>query len=195
MTRLQLVEGTNPKTVEKEIEQEMDKEVKHFEKEVAKIRTGRANTALLEDIKVAVYGTTMSLRELGVLSAPDVQMLVIQPWDKSIIPDIEKAISLSDLGVSPTNDGNVIRIVLPRMSGARREELIKVLHKKLEECKVAIRTTRKNFQNIIRDSEKDKKISEDFAKRLTDLLQKITDKFIELSEKISQKKEEEIRAL
>lgn len=192
MIRLQLTEGGNTKPFEKELETEMDKEVKHFERELSKLRTGRAHTSMVEDIKIMAYGTFMSLRELASITVPDPSLIIVQPWDKSLLADIEKALATSELGVSPVNDGNVIRVPIPRMSKERRDELIKLLHKKLEECKVAIRNTRKEFQNFIRDIEKEKKISEDYARRLSDILQKTTDRFIEMAEKIGRKKEEEI---
>lgn len=193
--KIALIEGGPTKQFEKDVETEMDQHLKHFEKELGKIRTGRAHTSMIEDIKVPAYGTTMPLKEVGAISAPDVTLLVVQPWDKAIIPDIEKAIMNSDLGISPTNDGNIIRIALPRVSTSRRDELIKVLNQKLESCKIAIRNIRKEVQNIIRETEKSKKISEDYSKRLQDLLQKITDKFIDLSDKLSSKKENEIKLL
>lgn len=192
---IQLVEGANTKLFEKEIEAEMDKHLKHFEKDLLKIRTGRAHPAMIEDVKVACYGTVMPLREVASISAPDAALLLVQPWDQSIIADIEKALSQSDLGLTPSNDGNIIRIALPRMSSARREELIKQLHQKLEACKVSLRTVRKDIQNIIRDTEKAKKISEDYARRVHDILQKVTDKFIEVSDKIASKKESEIKSV
>lgn len=190
-----LVEGASTKPFETATETVMLEHIKHFEKEVTKLRTGRAHPSMVEDLKIAAYGSTMALKELGAISAPETQLLVIQPWDKSTIVDIEKGISQSDLGVTPLNDGNVIRIILPRITASRREELVKVLNKRLEEAKIAIRTVRKDSNTIIRDAEKGKKISEDYSKRLQDLLQKITDKSIEAVEKISQKKEAEILSL
>lgn len=188
-------EGANTKEFEKVIEGEMDKQIKHFEKELLKIRTGRAHPSMLEDIKVIAYGSLMPLREVAALSAPDVNLLMIQPWDKALMADIEKAITNSDLGATPLNDGNVIRIQLPKMSSNRRDELVKALHQKLEVCKVAIRNIRKDIQNAIRDTEKAKKVSVDYSRRLQESLQKSTDKFIDTSDKICLKKEEEIRLL
>lgn len=183
----------NPKIFEDAIKVEMDKPIKHYEKELAAIRTGRASTALVEDLKVECYGQFMKLRELATLSAPDARLITIQPWDKSIINDIEKAITSSDLGVSPINDGNLIRIQLPQMSEARRTELHKVLSKKTEECKVGVRNIRKDFHNKLREAEKEHEISEDFAERLTDLLQKLTDNFIKRVDDLHAKKENEIK--
>lgn len=190
---IEFSETTSIKQYEKEIEAAMDKQVKHFEKELLKFKTGRAHPAMVEDIKVAVYGTYMPVKELGSISVPEPTLIVIQPWDISIINDIEKAIGTSDLGVTPQNDGEVIRIKIPPMSTSRREELVKSLHQKLETFRVSIRNVRKEILNKIRESEKKKQISEDFSKRLQDLLQKTTDKFIKLGEQLSAKKEGEIK--
>jgi ribosome recycling factor len=195
MITFNFVEGASTKPYEHMVESEMDKPLKHFEKELSKINTGRANPALIDHLKVIAYGGPMALRDIAAISAPEIQLLVIQPWDKAIIPDIEKAITASDLGLTPLNDGNLIRIQLPRMTSTRRDEFVKLVHKKLEECKVALRGVRKEFHGLIRDTEKNKKISEDYSKRLQDLLQKITDKFIEQADKISMKKETEIKSL
>ncbi|MGC2310462.1 MAG: ribosome recycling factor [Candidatus Babeliaceae bacterium] len=195
MTKFLFTETTNTKPFEKAVEAEMDNHIKHFDKELIKIRTGRAHPSMVEDLKIAHFGEIMPLKHIGAISAPDPQLLIIQPWDISLIPDIEKAIAQSDLGVTPANDGNVIRIQLPRMSGARRDELAKVLAKKVEECRISLRNVRKDFHNDIREAEKTKKISEDTSRRLQDVLQKITDRFVELADKMGHKKEEEIRLL
>ena len=190
-----LTEGANTKQFEKDIEQEMDQHVKHLEKELLKIRTGRAHPSMIEDVKVTAYGALMPLKEVAAVSAPDVALLVVQPWDKANIPEIEKALSSSDLGLTPQNDGNVIRIQLPKMSSSRREDLAKVLNQKLEQAKVSVRNVRKDIQNMIRETEKAKKISEDYSRRLQESLQKTTDKLIELCDSIGTKKENEIKAL
>ncbi len=173
----------------------MDKSIKHFEKDLLTIRTGRAQTSLVENVKVDCYGQLMPLKELATLAAPDSRLITIQPWDKSIIGEIEKAIMASDLGVTPVNDGNLIRIQLPQMSSDRREELVKQLGKKTEECKVGIRNSRKELHNEVRDAEKKKIISEDFAEKLSDVLQKITDQLIAKTDQMSEKKASELRAV
>lgn len=193
MVGLELTENTNPKQFDKFVETEMDKNIKGLEKELLKIRTGRAHPAMVESIKVMAYGSVMLLKDVAAISAPDTNLLLIQPWDKTVMAEVEKALTNSDLGITPLNDGNVIRIQLPKMSSARRDELTKVLHQKLEACKVAIRNVRKEIHNTIRDTEKSKKISEDLSRRLQDNLQKVTDKFVEMSDKVCVKKEEEIR--
>ena len=120
-------------------------------------------------------------------------MIIIQPWDQSTLMDIERALKESDLGVTPQTEGQTIRIILADMSVARRDELKKILAKKTEECRVSIRNIRKNFNNLIRDTHKEKEISEDFAKRLEDTLQKLTDKYIKQTDQLSEKKEADLK--
>jgi ribosome recycling factor len=194
MINVPLVEN-DEKSFKIAMEAEMSKAIKHFEGELIKIRTGRAHTSLIEDIQVAVYGNQPApLKQLASLAAPDVRLITIQPWDASIIDTIEKAIVNSDVGVKPLNDGAVIKLVLPEMSSARRDDLIKILGKKTEECRISIRNVRKDFNNLIRDAKKDKVVSENFFNRLSDLLQKVTDAFIEKADQLGSKKEKEIRA-
>jgi len=195
MIELTLVENDS-KSFEKAMQDEMNKAIKHFEGELIKIRTGRAHTSLIEDIQVSCYGAAaMPLKNLASIAAPESRLLTIQPWDGGIIPDIERAIRTSDLGVSPINDGALIRIQLPEMSATRRDELGKILAKKLEESRVSIRNIRKDFNNIIRDAKKDKVISENFFSRLSDILEKITGNNIDKVEKLAQKKEQDIRTV
>lgn len=194
MEEIAFLEGDS-KSVENLVKQEMDKPLKHFEKELTSIRTGRASTKLIEDLKVESYGQYMSLKDIATLAAPDSRLLTIQPWDSSNMSAIEKALSASDLGVQPANDGSIIRIQLPQMSSARRDELVKILGKKTEECRIGIRNVRKDFHNEIRDAEKKKIISEDFAKRLSTLLQKVTDDFIGKTDAIHDKKAAELKSL
>ena len=188
-------EGAPTKQFEKDIETAMDAHIKHFEKELLKVRTGRAHPSMIEDVRVSVYGSSMPLKEVAAVSAPDAALLVIQPWDKGTMAEIEKALAGSDLGVTPLNDGNLIRIQLPKMSSSRRDELSKVLLNKLEVCKIAIRNVRKEVHNTVRETEKAKKISEDYGRRLGESLQKVTDKLIALSDSIAAHKEKEIKAL
>lgn len=183
----------NIKDFERALNQEMDKVLKHFERELITIRTGRAHTALVEDIMVSCYGTSnLRIKEIASISTPESRLIIIQPWDIGLLTDIEKAIQNSDLGVSPANDGTIIRIQLPEMSSARREDLVKILKKKLEDTKISIRNVRKDFHNLIRDSQKEKQVSEDHSRRLGDSLQKITDSFMEKCDGMAQKKERDI---
>lgn len=190
------LEENNIKSFQEPMEVEMIKAIKHFEKELVKIRTGRAHTSLVEDLPVSCYGQSpMALKGLAAIAAPEARLVTIQPWDTSIISTIEKAIEDSDLGIKPLNDGKVIRLQLPQMTTARRDELIKLLGKKLEECKVGIRNIRKEFNNFIRDAKQDKSISENFYSRLADVLQTITDKFCANAEQHAEKKKLEITSV
>jgi len=181
------------KSFQKPMEAEMESPMHHFERELVKIRTGRAHTSMIEDIPVSCYGQdAVPLKGLAAVAAPDSRLLTIQPWDTSIIPDIEKAIAVSGIGITPATDGKIMRLRLPEMSSDRRDELTKLLHKKLEECKVAIRNVRKDFKNIITDAKKDKKISENFHNRLADVLQEITDAYVAKAENLAKKKETEL---
>lgn len=194
MTPFLLEEG-NLKSLENPLNAEMDKVIAHLDKELATIRTGKAHIGMIENIKVDCYGSVMNLRDIASLTAPDVNLLTIQPWDKSLMGDIERAINLSHLGLNPKVDADMIRLEVPRMSTERREELAKLVGKKVEECKVNIRNIRKDAQNIIRDSEKSKKISEDFGKRLGKNLQDITDKYTEKADALGTKKSSELKSL
>lgn len=191
MIEIKFLEGDS-KSFEASIKVEMEAPIEHYGKELAAIRTGRASVVILENIKVDVYGQMMSLRELATLNAPDARLLTVQPWDKSIIGEIEKAIAVSEIGVAPVNDGTIIRLQLPQMSASRREELVKLLGKKTEECRVGIRNVRKEFHNALREAEKKKVISEDFAEKLGVVLQKVTDLFIDKTEQLHTKKTTEI---
>lgn len=194
MKEIILTEGAT-KPFEQVAIEEMTKCIKHFEQELLSIRTGRAHPSMVEDIKVSCYGgeTELPLKSLATISTPEARLIIIQPWDQSTTSEIEKSLSESELGVTPQNDGNVIRVILPEMSSSRREELKKVLGKKLEDCRVSIRNVRKHYHNFIRDTQKAKEISEDFSKRLNDLLQKTTDKFIKQAEDLSAKKEIDLK--
>lgn len=195
MIELDLIENES-KPFEQAMNSEMDKSIKHFEGELIKLRTGRAHTSMINDIQVAVYGAAPApLKNLAALAAPEPRLLTIQPWDPGIIDDIERAILSSNLGVKPINDGKIIRINLPDVSSDRREDLVKILHKKAEDSRIAVRNVRKEFNNFIRDAKKDKTISENFFNRLSDTLQKITDSFIKKVDTMTEKKEKDIRTI
>lgn len=185
------VEG-DVKSFEATLKVEMEKPFKHYEKELAALRTNRVSTSIVENIKVECYGEMMPMREVGVITAAEATLLTIQPWDKAIIPEIEKALKNSDVGVTPANDGSIIRLQFPNMSAQRRDELVKTLNKKTEDARVGIRNVRKEFHNQIREAEKKRSVSEDFAKRLSLALQKGTDAFIEKIDQIGNKKEAEL---
>jgi len=192
MEPLVFAEGDS-KSFENTLKEKMEKPIKHFEKELSVIRTGRASAALVENISVECYGQTMPIKNLATISIPDVRLITIQPWDKTVINDIEKGLLNSNIGVNPVNDGEIIRLQLPQMSAARREELVKELGKKAEESRIGIRNIRKEYHNQIRDTEKKHGISEDFAHRLKDLLQKVTDDYIKKIDTIQEKKAGELR--
>lgn len=191
--KITLVEN-DIKPVKTAMEAEILKAIKHLEGELIKIRTGRAHTSLVEDLMVVTYGgtTTSPLKQLASLAAPDALLITIQPWDLGTINDIEKAIINSDLGINPINDGKIIKLPLPRMSSARRDDLVKILGKKLEECKISIRNVRRDFNDIIKEGKKNKAVSENFYNRLCDLTQEITDKSIEQAAALAAKKEQEL---
>ncbi len=196
MPEMSLLIENDSKSFEKAMHEEMTKAIKHFESELLKIRTGRAHTSLIEDIQVAAYGNPAApLKTMAALAAPEPRLLTIQPWDIAIIPDIERAIRASELGVTPVNDGVLIRIQLPEMSTNRREELAKILGKKLEEARISIRNIRKDFHTLIRDGKKDKIISENFFSRLLDVLEKIVSQYIEKAEQLAHKKEQDVRTV
>ena len=174
------------------IEDKMKASVEGFKMELATIRTGHATPTLIEHIKVDYAGVPTPLNQIAGISAPAARLLVIQPWDKSSIPQIEKAILKSELGLNPTSDGNVIRLNLPPLSEERRQELTKVVHKKSEERKIAVRNLRSDVMNDLKELEKKKEISQDEHKRAQDQLQKLTDSFIADIEKIARDKEAEL---
>lgn len=170
----------------------MGKSIAVFESELAKVRTGRASPALVEHIKVDYYGTPTPLNQLATISVPEPRTIVVQPWDVSAIPNIEKAIRQSELGVNPSNDGKVIRIPLPVLTEERRRELVKYVGKLAEEYRIAIRQIRKETNNLIKEMEKAKKISEDEIKKNLSKIQDITDEFIKKINEILERKEKEI---
>ncbi|MFA5999295.1 MAG: ribosome recycling factor [Candidatus Babeliales bacterium] len=190
-----IIEEGNIKSFEKPVIAEMDKGFAHFEKDLTSVRTGKAHIGMIEDVKVECYGgSLMNLRDIASLAAPDVNMLTVQPWDKGVMADIEKAIKASHLGLSPVIDGDIIRVELPRMTTGRREELVKLVGKKIEDGKINLRNIRKDFVNMIKDAQKGKKISEDFDKRLNKTLQDITDKYVEKVDATGEKKKNELKA-
>jgi len=170
----------------------MDKAAEVLKNEFSGIRTGRANPALLEGIKVLCYGALTPLNQVAGISVPESRLLLIQPWDKSVLGEIEKAILKSDLGLTPANDGKVIRLPIPTLTEERRHDLVKVVKKMAEESKVAIRNIRRESNEEIKKLEKDKHISEDESKMAHDKVQEMTDKHIVQLEELLKKKEKEI---
>jgi ribosome recycling factor len=170
----------------------MQKAVEALKQDIASLRTGRASSALVERIMVDYYGTPTPINQVASISVPEARLLVIQPWDRKMLTDIEKAIQKSDLGINPNNDGQVIRLAIPPLNEERRRDMVKTLHKKLDEHKVAIRNVRRDAQDKLRDREKKKEVSEDELKRSSERLQKLTDRYIDEMDKVGKAKEQEI---
>lgn len=183
------------KDILNDTKERMNKTIEHFTMELASMRAGRANPGMVEKIMVDYYGELTPLNQLANITVPEARLLVIQPWDKGSIPNIEKAILKSDLGITPTNDGNVIRLAIPQLTEERRKELVKVLKKKAEETKVAVRNIRRESNDLIKSSEKEKLISEDESKKGMDEIQKLTDKYIKDIDSITQTKEKDIMSV
>lgn len=180
------------KNVYKDAETRMEKAIKTFKEDLATLRAGRATPALVEKIKVDYYGVMTPLNQMANISAPEPRLLVIQPWDVNSLNEIERAILKSDLGITPNNDGKVIRLIIPRLTEERRQELVKVVRKKAEECRIAIRNIRRDENDKIKQMEKNGEISEDDSYRAQNEIQKITDKYIGKVDEIMEKKEKEI---
>ena len=176
-----------------ETEDRMDKAVTALERDFGKLRTGRASTALVDNIKVDYYGTSTPISQLASVAVPDSRTVTIQPWDRGAFAAVEKAILKSDLGLTPVNDGKVIRISIPPLTEERRKELSKIARKYGEDAKVAVRNIRRDANDQLKKLEKDKVLSEDELKKAMDDVQKMTDKFVALVDSKCQAKEKEIR--
>jgi ribosome recycling factor len=180
------------KEILNDAEERMKKSTEHLGRDLSSLRAGRANPAMLDRVMVDYYGVPTPINQMASITVPEARLLVIQPWDKSVIADIEKAIMKSDLGITPSNDGNVIRVAIPQLTEERRKELVKVVKKRAEEAKVAVRNIRREANELLKASEKEKVISEDENKRGVDESQKLTDKYVKEVDKISQAKEKDI---
>jgi len=170
----------------------MQKSIDALENDLKKIRTGRASLSILDDIRVDYYGTLTPLNQMASLSTPESRLITIQPWDVSVIKDVEKAILKSDLGLMPSNDGKVIRISIPPLTEERRKQLVKVIYKKSEEHKISVRNVRRDTNDLLKSLKKDGEISEDDAFKAQDQVQKITDEHIKLIDDVCKNKEKEI---
>lgn len=173
-------------------ERRMHKAVDALKQDLAAIRTGRASAALVDRIQIDYYGTQTPINQVSQISVPEARLIVIQPYERRLLTDIEKAIQKSDLGINPNNDGQVIRLNIPPLNEERRRDMVKMVHKKLDEHKVAIRNIRRDAQDKLRDREKKKEITEDELKRSTERLQKLTDRFTDEMDKVGKTKELEI---
>ena len=170
----------------------MSKSIEALKKELKRVRTGRASLSILDGIKVDYYGTLTPLNQMATLAVPESRLITIQPWDVSVIKDIEKAILKSDLGLTPTNDGKILRISIPPLTEERRKELVKLVHKMCEDHKVSVRNARRDSNELLKSLKKDGDISEDEAFKAQDEVQKITDEHVKLIDECYSNKEKEI---
>lgn len=175
-----------------DVRDRMTKAVEALKKDLASIRTGRASIGLVDHVRVDYHGAVMPINQLATVTVPEPRMLTIQPWDRGSLGLIEKALQKSDLGITPTNDGSVIRLVLPQLNEQRRKDLAKMVHKRVEEGRVAIRNVRRDNQDELRRSEKAHEASEDEVRRTTEQLQKLTDQLIAEMDKLGKEKEAEL---
>jgi ribosome recycling factor len=172
--------------------QRMDGAVEALRREFASVRTGKASPALLDTVRVDAYGSMMPLNQVGTVSAPEPRLLVVQPWDKGLIGPIEKAIQNSDLGLNPSNDGNLVRVPIPPLTEERRKEYARLLHKQAEEGRVAVRQARKEANDEIKHRQKDEGLSEDDVRREQGEVQKLTDQYITRIDELLKHKEAEV---
>ncbi len=173
-------------------EERMKKALEGSRRELSGIRTGKATPALLDTVKVEAYGQTMSLKEVGQVSAPEARLLLVQPWDKALIKAISRAIQLADLGLSPTDDGAVVRIPIPALTEERRKDMVKLVAKLTEEGRVHVRQVRHDVNKDVKHRQDDGSLSEDEAKRLTAEVQKLTDRYVGLLDEMLKKKTAEV---
>ena len=177
------------------LKQRMEKSIGAFQEKLSEIRAGRANPAILNKIKIDYYGTPTPINQVAGISVPEARLIVIQPWDMSVLKDIEKAILASDIGINPNNDGKVIRLAFPELNEERRKELVKEVRKIAEEAKVSIRAIRRDGIDEAKAKQKDSEITEDELKVAETEIQKITDKNVEEIDKILENKEKEVRSI
>ena len=185
-------ENLTPEIILSDTDERMTKSIDALKRELSTLRTGRATPSLVDNIHVDYYGTSTPLNQLASVSAPDAQAIIIQPWDKGSIQDIEKSLSTSDLGFNPSNDGNQITVPIPPLTQERRLEMVRLLKKKIEDGKVSVRNVRRDSVDRLRKLEKDKSISQDDSRRGQDQIQKSTDSYTKLIDDISKVKEDEI---
>ncbi len=178
--------------MEKELREKMEESINNTEQEFSRVRTGRASLNLLDGIKVSYYGSVVPINQVANLAVPESRLITIQPWDTKVIGDIEKAILKSDLGLTPANDGKIIRIPIPALTEERRKELVKVIKKMAEKAKVSLRNIRRDINEVLKAKKKDKDISEDQYYTFHDEVQQITDEFIGRVDTIFAKKEQEL---
>ncbi len=170
----------------------MEKAIDALKKEFSKVRTGRASTALLDEVRVDYYGTPTPLNQVGSLTVPEPRMIMIQPWEKNLLPEIEKAILKSDLGLNPSSDGQLIRIAIPPLTEERRKEMVKLVKRMGEDARIAIRNVRRDSNDALKKMEKEKEISEDELKRGEKDIQDLTDQYVKKVDELISSKETEV---
>lgn len=176
----------------KQAKQRMEKAIEAVRREFSTVRTGKASPAIVEHVKVEAYETQMPLEQLATITAPEPRTLVVQPWDKNLVGAIEKAIQSADLGLNPSNDGNVIHVPIPPLNEERRQELVKVLHKMAEEGRISVRAARRDANDEVRAKMKDGEVSEDQGHRQLEEIQKLTDEYVAKVDSLLQAKEQEV---
>ncbi|MBP7562620.1 MAG: ribosome recycling factor [Candidatus Cloacimonetes bacterium] len=176
----------------KQAEEKMNKTFESLAHQFTKTRTGRASASILDDIKVNYYGTPTPVKQLGNINIPEPRMIILQPWDKTTLSEIEKAILAANLGITPENDGNVIRLPFPSLTEDKRKEIVKGVKKQAEDAKVASRNVRRDFNELVKKQKKNSEITEDQEKKILDDIQKLTDKWIEKIDDLAKNKEKEI---
>lgn len=181
-----------PEAVLTEVERKMARTIEALERELATLRTGRATPSLVENVSVDYYGSPTPLKQIASISAPDARAIMIQPWDRQALRDIERSLMQSEMGFNPSNDGNMITVPIPPLNQERRQELVRLLKRKIEEGKVSVRNVRRDGLESLRKLERDKSISQDENRRSQDQLQKTTDSFIKNIDQVSTAKEAEI---
>lgn len=184
-----------PKEIMNQCEQKMQRTIESVKKDLGKIRTGKANPSILNGVMVEYYGSPMPINQIASVSAPEAQMIVIKPYDKSILKGIEKAIQTANLGLNPQNDGDIVRVQIPALTEQTRKDLVKEAKKLAEDNKVAIRNIRRDTIDQLKKYEKDSTITEDELKRRSDEVQKLTDKYIENIDKLAKEKEQDIMSI
>jgi ribosome recycling factor len=175
-----------------EVREQMENAIEAIRREFTSVRTGKASPALLDTVRVEAYGSKMPLNQVGTVSAPEPRMLIVQPWDKSLMADIEKAIRSAELGLNPANDGTIIRVPIPQLNEERRREMVRLLHKLAEEGRIAVRHARQEGNKQIKQREHDHEIGEDDARRQMDEVQQLTDEHIARIDQLLKAKEEEV---
>lgn len=179
-------------SIYQEAKEKMGKSLEALKNELSRVRTGRASLKILDGVRVDYYGTPTPLNQMASLSIPESRSIVIQPWDVSVIKEVEKAILKSDLGLTPSNDGKIVRINIPPLSEERRKDLVKVVHKIAEEYRVAVRNVRRDANEMLKLAKKEGEIAEDAAFKGQDQIQKLTDEFVKLVDDASKEKEKEV---